>query len=259
LIPQSPGYIFISIGDFTITWYGLCIVIAAAAGLFVLAQKTKHDKKFSESVLDIALWSIISGFIGARLYHVWNEWWWYQNHLSDIVKIWDGGLALHGGILFGFLTLVVFSRIKKIPLLALTDIAAPAFLIGQIIGRFGNYFNEELFGKPTNLPWALHISAAARPQEYFASQTFHPLFLYEIALNALLFLVLYNMLISTKKRGILTAAYFIGYGAIRFSLDFLRIDQFGFGPFTLAQWVSLCLIFIGGVLLYYQRFRHRKV
>jgi phosphatidylglycerol:prolipoprotein diacylglycerol transferase len=259
LIPQSPGYIFISIGDLAITWYGLCIVIAAAAGLYVLLRKTQHNKKLSESIFDIALWSIVAGFIGARAYHVWNEWWWYHDHLDHVYRIWEGGLAIHGGLLASMLVMFLLARKKKILFFQIAGLFAPALLVAQAIGRWGNYFNEELFGKPLHTWWALHVSLSARPVQYMAEQTFHPLFLYEMVLNLLLFAII---MIAWKKlsptRGVITAIYFIGYGAIRFALDFFRFDQFGFGPFTLAQWVSLCLIFMGGVLLYYQRFWYKK-
>lgn len=253
MIPESPGYIFLSIGGLTITWYGLCIVIAVAAGLFILVRKTKKDAEFSESILDIALWAIIAGFIGARAYHVWNEWWWYQSHIGDIYKIWEGGLAIHGGILAGLLVVFFLGRKKKISFFKITDVFAPAIILGQAIGRWGNYFNEELFGKPLETWWALHVSIGARPEQYITEQTFHPLFLYEMALNLLLFATL---MLTWRKvsqfKGVITAMYFMGYGAIRFTLDFFRFDQFGFGQFTLAQWVSLIAIGFGMCLFFSQ-------
>lgn len=258
MIPESPGYIFLSIAGLTITWYGLCIVVAVAAGLFVLVRKTKKDPKFSESALDIALWSIIAGFIGARSYHVWNEWWWYHNHLDEIYKIWEGGLAIHGGILAGLLVVFVLGRKKKISFFKITDVFALAIILGQAIGRWGNYFNEELFGKPLQTWWALHVSIGARPAQYLTEQTFHPLFLYEMVLNLLLFVTL--MLVWRKAsqfQGAITAMYFMGYGAIRFTLDFFRFDQFGFGLFTLAQWVSLGIFALGLFVLYRSiKYRH---
>lgn len=251
MIPQSPGYIFASIGGLTLTWYGVCIVAGLLAGFAILWLKTKHNTKLQEDVFDIAFWTLLAGFVGARVYHIWNEWWWYQNHLGDIYKIWEGGLAIHGGLIAGALVIFFLARRKKISFLRLLDFFAPAVLAGQIFGRFGNYFNEELFGKPLDAWWALQVSPASRPAQFVVSSSFHPIFLYEILLNGLL---LTTLLVIWKRKsarvGVITGVYIIGYGIIRFSLDFLRFDQFGFGILTLAQWVSLCLVVIGGFLIY---------
>jgi len=220
------------------------------AGFFVLYRKTKHNKPFSDAVFDIAFWAVIAGFIGARMYHVWNEWWFYQNHLGDILKVWEGGLAIHGALITGGITLYILSRKKHISFLRLLDLFAPAVLIGQVFGRFGNYFNEELFGRPLDAWWALQIHITARPAQYAAFETFHPLFAYEILLNAILFTAI--MLLWKKlslHKGWAIGMYAIGYGVIRFTLDFFRFDQFGFGPLTLAQWVSLLAIVVGIWLL----------
>jgi len=259
VIPQSPGYIFISIGSVTITWYGLCIVAGLVAGFFILWQKTKHESKLQNDIFDIAFWTLLVGFLGARLYHVWNEWWWYHNHLGGVYKIRKGGLAIHGGLIAGALIIFFMSRKKNLSFFRLLDFFAPAVLAGQIFGRFGNYFNEELFGKPFDAWWALQVSFGSRPPQFASFQSFHPIFLYEVLLNATLLLVLVLLWKPLFTRvGAITGIYFIGYGAIRFTLDFFRFNQFGFWFFTLAQWVSLCLIIVGSLLIFRSHQKTKK-
>jgi phosphatidylglycerol:prolipoprotein diacylglycerol transferase len=250
MIPQSPGAIAFSVGGWDVHWYGITMMCAFAVGAYVAIRNARRAGMNERQFVDMLFWVIIASFIGARMYHVWNEWHWYGMHVSDIWKIWNGGLALHGGLIAGFAVLVMYAKKMRRTLLELTDCTSIGVLVGQIIGRIGNYFNEELFGQPTQAPWALRISPAARPEQYRAEAGFHPLFLYEMLLNSILLFVLFVL----RKRvrfgsGVLTASYLMGYGAIRFGLDFLRIDEFGFGPFTFAQYVSLTLIIVGGALL----------
>lgn len=250
MIPQSPGQTILTIGSFSLHGYGLIMAIAIAVGLFIFSRYAKRKQLPTSRMLDGALMTIMSGFIGARLWHVWNEWWWYHNHLSDIIRIWDGGIALQGGLLFGFIALVIISRKQKIQLATYTDLAVLVLPLSQAIGRLGNYFNEELFGRPTSLPWALAISPDKRPDAFLAASGFHPLFLYELFLNLCLFVLLLALSKRNPRPWMLTAWYLIGYSAIRFSLDFLRFGQYSWGFLTIAQWVGLVCVAIGIILVY---------
>lgn len=258
MFPQSPGAFAVTLGSFSVSWYGICMAFAVLAGFVVVNVLVKKNSLNEKDFFNILLFILFFGFIGARLYHVWNEWWWYQNHISDIWRIWEGGLALHGGILFGFITLYVLAKIKKITLITLCDVLAPGMILAQAVGRWGNYFNEELFGKPFKGLFALPITLENRPEQFLTYETFYPLFLYEFILNIVIFAVLF---IAIKKHkvgtGIATAIYLMGYSCIRFSLDFLRFDQFGFWGLSLAQWVSACL-FVLGVILFVNRLQIRE-
>lgn len=252
MIPESPGAIAFSIGSYSLHWYGIALALAAMTGVAIALRLGSQIGFKREDIIDAALWSVFAGFIGARIWHVWNEWWWYGEKPFEIWQVWEGGLALHGGIAFGLITLYLFTKRKKISLLRFLDFAVVGMIAAQAIGRIGNYFNQELFGKPSDLPWAILISPENRPDQFAQFASFHPLFLYEMLLNASLFLLLFFVLWRKFKErpGIVLSSYFIGYGTIRFSLDFLRFDQFGFWGLTAAQWVSLAMLIIGGIVLF---------
>lgn len=257
MFPQSPGAELFVTGSFSIAWYGICIAVAVFAAFLIIRYFAALSGEKAERYVDIAFWVVVFGFIGARLYHVWNEWWFYKTHIFELWRIWEGGLAFHGGLLFGLGALLLIAYQKKIVLLRLTDIFAPAVILAQAIGRWGNYFNEELFGKPYDGFLALSISPASRPEQFAAITSFHPLFLYEFILDLFLFILLFIIFKKIQAgSGLVTALYLFGYGVIRFSLDFLRFDQFGFWGLTLAQWVSIGMIIASGFLLWYARKQH---
>lgn len=247
MIPESPGEIAFSLGSFSLHWYGIALAFAAIVGVAVALRLGSQTGFKREDIIDAALLSVFAGFIGARIWHVWNEWWWYGDKPFEIWRVWEGGLALHGGIAFGLITLFFYTKRKKISLVQFLDFAVVGMIAAQAIGRIGNYFNQELFGKPSDLPWAILISPEHRPVEFAQFTTFHPLFLYEMLLNASLFLLLFFVIWKKfkGKPGVTLSAYFIGYGIIRFSLDFFRFDQFGFWGLTAAQWASIVMVCCG--------------
>lgn len=260
MFPASPGPDAIVLWGVVVSWYGILIALATVLGVLAIRILAQKANKNVTQITDIIFWVVIVGFIGARLYHIWNEWWFYKDHLFEVWRIWDGGLAIHGGMLFGGVTLLLLARKKKIHFFILTDLIVPGLILAQAIGRWGNYFNEELFGKPFDGFLRLAVSFQSRPVEFISHTTFYPLFLYEFLLNGLLFGLLVWMCKKTKVgTGMFTAMYLFGYGVIRFSLDFLRFDQFGFGPLTMAQWVSIGMVAIALFILYRTKNNNLKI
>lgn len=193
---------------------------------------------------------ILVGLIGARLYYVLYAWSYYHNHLVEIVQLWQGGLAIHGTLIGGGLAAWWYARRHRLSFLLLIDLAVPAMALGQAIGRWGNYFNQELFGRPTALPWGIPIDPSHRPSAFASFEFFHPTFLYESALDLILVGVLVWLIRRWPNRrpGNIAAVYAIGYGIIRLAMEFLRVD---YSPIVAGvRWagvVSVALI-LGGWL-----------
>jgi prolipoprotein diacylglyceryl transferase len=211
-----------------------------------------------ENVTSIALWAVPAGVLGGRLYHVLTDWGSFDGRRGDMFKVWQGGLGIWGGITVG--VLVGLWRVKKLgiaPLLALTAVA-PALAVAQAIGRWGNWFNQELFGKPTDVAWALEISDAKTiAAGYPPGTTFHPTFLYE-SIGCLLLAVL--LLVVERKialrPGRLFAVYVAGYTAMRFFIEGLRIDRaHDVGGLRFNQWTAIVVFAISIAVLVRGRVR----
>lgn len=251
-LPQ-PG--LLTLGNFTVRWYGLCLALALLAGVLLAQRLAPRINLKSQHVIDLAVWATVAAIIGARLVHVIEEWGYYRYHLIEIPAIWRGGLAFHGVVLGGVLALWFFSRRYKISTLSLLDVATPALVLGQAIGRWGNWFNQELYGKPSDLAWSIPIASENRLSGYEQYVTFHPLFLYE-SLGNVIILVLLLILWRRKPRvGLVTGVYFILSPLLRFFLDYLRLQQPMIGLFTDAQVLSILLIIFGLGILW---FSHRS-
>lgn len=245
----SPSSGTLTIGPLKIHAYGLMIALGIVAGVWLMGRRfEKRGIGTRDDANSIAVWAVIAGVIGARLYHVATDWSKFENHLSNIPKLWQGGLGIPGGLLAGIGVGIWMIRRKGMPVAVALDCAAPALPLAQAIGRVGNYFNQELFGRPTTLPWALRIDVGKIPLGYAPGTTFHPTFLYESLSN----LVLCGLLILIGGRfrlrpGHLLATYFIGYGIIRFWVEGLRIDEaHHVGGLRWNQWVALVAV-VGGI------------
>jgi prolipoprotein diacylglyceryl transferase len=249
----SPSSGSISIGPLDLRLYGLMIALGVVAAVWLfgrrLEQKGLGD---AEDASSVAVWGVVAGIIGARLYHVATEWSRFSDDLGSIPKIWEGGLGIPGGLLAGVgVGLWQANRRGIAPMEALTC-AAPALPLAQAIGRWGNYFNQELFGRPTDLPWALEIDDAHN-LGYPSGTTFHPTFLYESLWN----FALCGVLLWIDKRfrlgpGRLFACYLIGYGTGRFWIEALRIDPTEASDvlgMRFNQWVALAAVVAGAIWL----------
>ena len=233
----------IEIGGIKLHLYGLFIglgIWAASEAGFRLSKKRKIKEKTFNQLL---IWVVINGVLGTRLYHVIEYWDYYQQNLSAIPKIWEGGLGIWGGFITGVLTILIFHQIKKkkekTKLTDLLDMVTIGVPLGQAIGRWGNFFNKELYGKVTSLPWGWYIEETGKKH--------HPLFLYESILNLALFLILWQTSKKKKtKSGEITAMYLMGYGVIRFCLEWLRPEEIwwkvqGIPVAAILGLISFCL------------------
>jgi phosphatidylglycerol:prolipoprotein diacylglycerol transferase len=248
---QSPGPILLDIGLIQIRWYGLLIASAVLIGL-TLSQNLAKRRNFDPNLIgDFIIWAIIAAIIGARIYYVIFEWKSYAQHPQDIIAIWKGGIAIHGAIIGGSLAGVIFARFNRVSFWQLADLMTPGLILGQAIGRWGNFFNSEAFGKPTNLPWKLYIPPVNRPLEYINEQYFHPTFLYESLWNLGVFAILIWLFwwgLKNKNKlkiGTITFVYLIAYSCGRVWIEALRTDSLMFGPLKMAQMVSLGAIALG--------------
>ncbi len=226
-----PSPVLTTVGPLTIYWYGTLYLVAIVLGyLLVDARLKKRTEPFAatlrQNLIDVAFGLIVWGLIGARLYHVLNDPLFYWQAPLQIFEVWKGGLAIHGALIAGALYLLWYARRQHVSFLWLADVMAPAVLLGQAIGRFGNYFNQELFGYPTNLPWGIPIDEAHRPVAFASSAYFHPVFLYESLWDvAALVIILYIEKKQLLPRGGTLALYLILVGLGRFLVELIRIDD----------------------------------
>ena len=257
---QSPGPIFLDLGFITIRWYGLLIASAVIIGLLLSQYLAKRRGVNPEIISDLSVWLVLAALPGARLYYVAFQWENYAQHPQDIIAIWQGGIAIHGAILGGAIALLIFSRVNQISFWQLADLIAPSLILGQAIGRWGNFFNSEAFGTPTDLPWKLYIPPANRPPQFMDESFFHPTFLYESLWDlSVFFLLLYLFFWGLRNAekyqvGTLVFAYMIAYSLGRIWIEDLRTDSLMLGSIQVAQLVSLVEIIIGilGLVLLYR-------
>jgi phosphatidylglycerol---prolipoprotein diacylglyceryl transferase len=243
ILPQT-----FHLGFLTVHYYGLTMAVAVAAGFYLaMVRARKYGLNLTESE-NLLFWLAIGGFIGARLYHVASSYFYYATHPLDVLKIWNGGLSIYGAIIGGLIALIICKKLYKLQTTNynLLDWLAPSLVLGQIIGRFGNLFNYEAFGYPTNLPWKMFVPSQFRPQIFQAYNFFHPFFLYEILGNlVILFLLLKS--IRPKNPGSLFFSYLLLYNLLRFALEFLRIDSTFIGQFRLNAIASLLLVLVAAI------------
>ncbi len=240
------------------TAYGLMIVVGVlAAGALAARRMERRGVGTRDDLSFVATRGVVGGIIGARLYHVATDWGSFSGHLERIPMIWRGGLGIPGGLLGGIIFGLYAARRRDVPLAEMLTIAAPAIPLAQSIGRWGNWWNQELFGKATTLPWALRISEDRLPDGYPFGTTFHPTFLYESLWNLALCLGL--LWIERKVRlrpGRLFAVYLLGYFTGRFWIEGLRIDRAHIiGGLRLNQWVAVVVALSAAGFLLDDRFR----
>lgn len=256
----SPSSGALTIGPLSIHAYGLMIALGVIAAVWLLGRRLEAAGVGTrEDASSIAVWAVIAGVIGSRLYHVVTDWELFKHDLIRIPQIWRGGLGIPGGILFGTLAAAWAFKRRGIAPSVGVGIAAPSLPLAQAIGRLGNWWNQELFGKPTTLPWALRISADKIPVGFAPGTTFHPTFLYEMLWNlALCGVLLWIDRRFTLRAGRLMAIYVVGYAIGRFWVEGLRIDfAHTTGGLRLNQWVALVVGLAAVAYLLIDWSRHR--
>jgi len=264
-IPSLPdGF---NIGGFHIAFYGVIIALGMVCGYFMVSFQAKRTNQNSEMYLDLALWDIVVAIIGARLYYVIFSWDYYSKNPLQIFNTRGGGLAIYGGIIAGALMTLIFAKLRHQSFLNLLDTACAGLLIGQIIGRWGNFFNREAFGGYTNTLFAMQIKESDVPTmdltnavtdhlvkfrgDYFIQV--HPTFLYESLWNVVVLLCILLMTKHKKYNGQLVLLYMLGYGVGRLWIEGLRVDQLlWFGTkVPVSQVLSAVLaIFAAGMLIF---------
>lgn len=252
----SPGSGSIKIGPLELRAYGLMIAIGVFVAVWIWGRRlTRAGVGNSEQATNIALWAVPAGVIGARLYHVATEWGRFSNNPGDILKVWEGGLGIPGGMFLGIVVGIVMIRRESIPVGLALWAVAPALPVAQAIGRWGNWFNQELFGRPTTLPWGLEVDLAKTVAAGHQLGTlFHPTFLYESLWNlslAGLLVVIGRRWMNSRFPERLLAVYVLGYGIGRLWIEGLRIDPSKEGGgLRLNQWMALVLIVAGAAYLF---------
>lgn len=257
-MPTLGDPIAFSIGPVEVRWYALFIVLGICLAVWLatwLADKRGLD---GETILDIAPVVVLAAIIGARLYYVMLEWDRYKDDLAGAINIRSGGMTIHGAIVLGGIAVWLLLRNKEGSIWRWFDVIVPALALGQAIGRWGNWANQEAFGTPTTLPWAVTIDPSRRPDGYEQYATFHPTFLYESILSLLLctslvLLVLHQEKVRWFRPGMALGIYVASYGVIRLILESIRTDSLYIGPLPAAYWLSFAMIAIGSFIVLYRR------
>ncbi len=256
----------VHLGPLYVHFYALILLTGVLAGTWLTIRRAQQRGYSADDVLDALGWVVIPGLIGARIYHILTPTpasgittAYYLQHPLEMLSVWNGGLGIYGAIIGGALGLIAYTRHKHFPLLVWLDLTIPGVFVGQIIGRWGNFVNQELYGALTTLPWGISIDAAHRVAPYtntidypVDTTRFHPLFLYESLWNLIwlgLILWIERRFRDRLRHGDLLLMYLICYGVTRFTLDFVRLDSNGIGPLTTAQWVSLLIAVIAAVIM----------
>jgi phosphatidylglycerol---prolipoprotein diacylglyceryl transferase len=216
------------VGPFALHYYGLCIALGIVVATWLTGRELERKGMDGTLALDSLFFIVPLGFIGARAYHVATD---YQLYSSDpfpsVFAVWNGGLGIYGGVVGGFIGLLIFARVRNISPWAFADAVAPGLVLAQAIGRWGNYFNQELFGRPSDLPWAIRIAPENRPVGYTEAASFHPTFLYESIWDVLVCLILLwvaRRFADRLKSGDLALLYVSLYSFGRFFVEALRVD-----------------------------------
>ncbi|HAZ16341.1 MAG: Prolipoprotein diacylglyceryl transferase [Parcubacteria group bacterium GW2011_GWA2_43_13] len=253
----APSPLLFSIGFFHIYWYGFFIAVAFCVVYF---GWKKTMMKLGKNVLrfdSLCFWIVIGGMIGARLYHVVNEYSWYSTRLFEIVAIWHGGLAIHGALIGGLIAGVIVCKKNNLAVSFVFASLVPWLAIGQAIGRWGNYFNQELYGQPSQLPWAIFIDSAHRMQGFEHSAYYHPVFFYESLLLLILGYVLLKRVVRLKDAmpaSDVIVYYFLVTGMIRAVMELLRIDAVPLViGIRLPLFVSISVVIVCVVVLFLKR------
>lgn len=238
----------------SIRWYGILIATGVIIGIILAKYNCVYRKLNFDSLFDVVFISLPIGVIGARLYYVIFQFSEYRNNLGNVFNIRQGGLAIHGGIIFGAITAFVVSKRKKIKFFNVVDVAAPSIIIAQALGRWGNFFNGEAHGGPVSYTFIKNFPSFIQNGMHIAGVYYQPTFLYESIWNLLVFVILMIILRKSKKNGIVFFTYLGLYSIGRFFIEGLRTDSLMLGPIRVAQLVSLCGVVTWIVFLFLSKY-----
>ncbi|WP_080844055.1 prolipoprotein diacylglyceryl transferase [Cytobacillus gottheilii] len=239
------------IGPLTVNWYGLIIGVGIALALMIAMRESDRRGLDKEIFADLMLWAIPIAIISARIYYVIFQWDYYAQNPGDIIKIWEGGIAIHGALIGAVITAYIFTRIKKVSFWKVADIAAPSIILGQAIGRWGNFMNQEAHGEEVTRQFLenLYLPDFIVNQMYINGTYYHPTFLYESLWNFAGFILLILLRRVNLRRGELFLTYVIWYSIGRFFIEGMRTDSLMVTDFLrAAQLLSVALI-VGAIAL----------
>jgi len=249
LTPMNP--IALQLGPISVHWYGIIIGLGAMLGLYLATQECKKRGISPDILVDLVLFALPIAIISARIYYVLFEWSYYKNHLIQIPAIWNGGIAIHGGLIGAVLTAIIFTRKRKISFWKLADITAPSILLGQAIGRWGNFMNQEAHGGPVSRAFLenLHLPTFIINQMNINGTYYHPTFLYESLWSLVGVALLISLRNINLRRGEMFLTYLIWYSIGRFFIEGMRTDSLMLtSHLRIAQVISIVII-VGSISL----------
>lgn len=241
------------IGPFAIHWYAICIMTGVILGVYLAMKEAPRKNIIPDDILDFILIAFPISIIGARLYYVAFEWSYYSQHLSEIVAVWNGGIAIYGGLIAGAIVLFIFSYYRVINPIDLLDIAAPGVMIAQAIGRWGNFINQEAYGRAVK---SLDYLPSFIQKQMFIEGSYRvPTFLCESVWNLIGFAIVLVLRRRPKllKQGEIASFYLIWYGIGRFVIEGMRTDSLMVGGLRVSQWLSVILVIVGISFAIWQR------
>jgi phosphatidylglycerol---prolipoprotein diacylglyceryl transferase len=255
ITPIDP--IAFQVGPLQVHWYGVIIGLGIALGLYLAISESKRLGLHPDTFVDLLVWAIPIAILSARAYYVIFEWDYYSQNPGDIIKVWNGGIAIHGALIGSVITALIFAKIKGISFWKLADIAAPSIILGQAIGRWGNFMNQEAHGGEVTRAFLenLQLPQFIIDQMYINGTYYHPTFLYESLWNIAGFILLLVLRRKVNlRRGELFLSYVIWYSIGRFFVEGMRTDSLMLTEFLrIAQVISIVLVIVAAALIIYRR------
>ncbi|MGC4376843.1 prolipoprotein diacylglyceryl transferase [Fictibacillus sp. Mic-4] len=254
---QPLNRVALELGPITVYWYGVIIGCGALLGLWIALREAGRRGFPKEAFVDLVMWAVPISIICARIYYVafeWNDY--FKTHPSHIIKIWEGGIAIHGALIGAVLTTIIFTRVRNLPFWKMVDIAAPSLILGQAIGRWGNFMNQEAHGRAVSRAFLenLHLPEFIINQMYINGTYYHPTFLYESLWDIAGFIILILLRKVNLRRGELFLSYLIWYSIGRYFVEGLRTDSLMLtSHLRIAQVISIALIIISVMIIIYRR------
>jgi len=247
--------VLVAIGPFQIRFYGLMYVVAIVVGYFLLKGEVRRKGMglTPDDVMTLIFWVVVGGIVGARIYYVAFTWEYYWPDWKEILAIWHGGLAIHGGIVGGLIGGFIYSRRKRASFLALADAVAPCLILGQAFGRFGNFMNGDAHGLPTRMPWGIVFPPGSIAGDQFPHMPLHPTMFYEMVIDLAIFFFLWKIRKRPAKDGFIISLYLILYSIGRFIVSYFRADSLMIGGVRAAHVISIVIIAIVTPLLIKER------
>ena len=242
----------LDLGFIKIYWYSITMFLGVLCGIIVAYLEVKRKKIDKTKFENMAFYAILFGFLGARIYYVLFNLDYYINNPIEIIEVWHGGLAIHGGIIGASLAILIYCKKNNLSFIEMLDICAPAILIGQVIGRWGNFFNSEAHGEMVSRLFleSIHIPKFIIDGMYIGGVYYHPTFLYESVLNLICFIILMILRYNKKiKMGTIIGIYLIWYSIVRFFIESLRTDSLMLGSLRMAQVIAIPMFIIGLILI----------